>query len=199
MVQEIAYGRDPGAATRILPRTVLPPPTSLCLWHEVRRSLECALSPSSAVCGLRWRRMWRQRAHCNASAANASTTRSGTADRLLGASRVRALTSLVTARPRGDSLGTAAARETTRRTTGDVLDGKRRGPLLQNEHLSGAARWSHQANLLLHQKQTGQNPLLSRWTWARDGASSSEGCELPRPALLNLSLNRSLRHPSSRK
>jgi len=36
-----------------------PTPTSLCLWHGVRRCPECALSPSSAVCGLRWRHTWR--------------------------------------------------------------------------------------------------------------------------------------------
>ena len=174
-------------------------PTSLCLWHEVRRWPECALSTSSAVCGSRWRRTWRQRAHCNASAASVLATRSGTADTLLSASRVGALTSLVTAQPHRDSLDAAAVRATTRRTTVDASDGKRRRPRLQSEHLSWAARWSHQAYLLLHLKQTGQDPLLSRWTWARDGATSSEGGILQRPALLNLSLNLSPRHPPSLK
>jgi len=78
----------PGAATRILPRTVLPPTTLLYLWSDIRRWPECALSPSSAVCGSRWRRTWRKRVHYNASVASASAIRSGTADTLLGASRV---------------------------------------------------------------------------------------------------------------
>jgi hypothetical protein len=97
-----------------------PTPTSLCLWREVRRWPECALSSSSTVCGSRWRRTWRQRAHSDASVASPSAIRSETADTLLGASRVGALTSLVIARPRGDSLGAAAVGATTRRTTVDV-------------------------------------------------------------------------------
>jgi hypothetical protein len=116
----------PADVTRTLPRTALLPPTSLYQWHAGPRCPGCDLSPNSAVCEFRCRRTWLQRARCNASAANASATRSATADTRPGASLVAAPTSPVGAQPRGNSLSAVAAEETALRTTGAVLSGKKR-------------------------------------------------------------------------
>jgi hypothetical protein len=52
--------------------------------------------------------MWRQKAHCNASADSASDTRSVTVDTHYGASHVWVPTSPVGALPRGSSLSAVA-------------------------------------------------------------------------------------------
>ena len=84
-------------------------PTSLCQWHAGLRFPRCVRSPNSAVCECRWSRTWLPRVRCNAGAANASATRSATADTHLGASLVGASTSPVGVLTRGISLRSNAA------------------------------------------------------------------------------------------
>jgi hypothetical protein len=111
------------------------------------------LSPSSAVCGSRWRRTWPLRGLCNVSAANASATRSATANTPLGASSVMALTSLVSARHPVVSLSAAAAgaalanRTPTqgRKTiaTGNPAAPKAKPATLSDEQVELGVGWSH--------------------------------------------------------
>ena len=97
-----------------------PTPTPSYQWREDPRCLKCDHSPNSADCECRWSRTWLQRDHCNVGAANASATRSSTADTHNGASLVGTPTSPVDALPRGNSLSAAAAGVTTQRTTATV-------------------------------------------------------------------------------
>jgi hypothetical protein len=123
----------PAVATRTQTRIDPSPPTSLYRWRGGPRCPKCDQSPNSAACECRWRRTWLQRAHCNASAASASATRSETADTRSGASCVGAPTSLVRALPRGSCPSAAAEAATTRRSNAAVLSGKRRRRRLQSE------------------------------------------------------------------
>ena len=62
-----------------LPRTVLATLTSLCQWRADPRCPRCVQSPNSSSCECR-NRTWPPRVRCNAGVANASATRSATAD-----------------------------------------------------------------------------------------------------------------------
>jgi hypothetical protein len=108
----------PAAAIRILPRIVPPLPILSYLWRGGLRCPGCGLSPNSAVCGSRWKRTWRRKAPCNASAASASVIRSATVDTCPGASRVGDLISLVSVQSLGGSPSAAVMGASTRRTTG---------------------------------------------------------------------------------
>jgi len=141
---------------------------------RVPRCLNCDQSPNSAACECRWRRKWIQRAHCNASAARASATRSETADTRPGASSVEAPTSPVGALPHGSSLSAAAVGVTTRRTTAAVLSGKRRRWPLESRRPIVSLRQPPRATPRLR-RLSGPGPLPSRWTWARAGITSFEG------------------------
>ena len=79
----------------------------------------------------------------------------------------------VDARTRGNSLSVVAAGVTTR-TTGVVLSGIRRRRLLQGRRPSMGERASPQATMSPPRKPSWPGPLLSRWTWARGEATSSE-------------------------
>jgi len=129
---------------------------------------------SYAACEWRWSHMWLERAFCNASAASALDTRSVTANTRPGASRVGAPTSPVDALPRGNSLRAVVAGDTTRRTTGSVLSGKKRRRPLQSRRPSVPVRTPPQATRPLR-KLSGPGLLPSRWTWERGGTTSSEG------------------------
>jgi len=78
------------------------------------------------LCECRWNRTCPPRVHCNAGTANASATRSVTADTQLGVSLVGAPNSPVGAQPRGTSLRAVAAGETTPRVNVAVLGGRKR-------------------------------------------------------------------------
>jgi len=93
-----------------------PTPTSLLLCRAGLRCPRCDQSPNSAVCECRWCRTWLQKVRCNASADNASATRSEIEDSQVGASLVGAPTSPVGALPRGTSLCAVDAGKTTQRT-----------------------------------------------------------------------------------
>jgi hypothetical protein len=164
----------PGVATRNQPRTVLSPATLLYWWRGGLRCPKCDPSPNSVACYCRWRRTWFQRAQFNASTANASATRSETADTHSGALHIGVPTSLVGALPRGSSVSAAAAGVTTRRNTAAVLSEKRRRRLFQSRCLSLSVTALPRATPQLR-KLSGPGPLLSRWTWARAGITSSEG------------------------
>jgi hypothetical protein len=124
-----------------------PTPTSLSQWRVGLRCQKYVHSPNSAYCECRWNRTWPRKAHCNASAASALDTRSVTADTRPGASRVAAPISPVGAPPRMNSLSAVAAGETTRRTTGAVLSGKRRRRLLRSKRPSVHERTPPQAKV----------------------------------------------------
>ena len=130
-------------------RTALQHPISSYQWRGDPRCQRCDHSPNSAVCECRWNRTWLQRDHCNVSAANASATRSATADTHRGASLVGTPTASVDAPPRGNSLSAAAAGVTTQRATAAVLSGRRRGQPLLSKRRFAAERASAQANLSL--------------------------------------------------
>jgi hypothetical protein len=121
--------------------------------------------------------------HCSASATNALDTHSVTAHTRLAESRMAAPTSPVGAPPRAKSLNAVTAGETTRRTAGAVLCGKRRKRLLRCKIPSVHERASPQTNLP-PQKISGPGLLPSRWTWPRGGFTSSEGGLLSRPPQL---------------
>jgi hypothetical protein len=189
----------PGAVIRTFQRTVPAPPTLSYQWCEGLRFPEGDLSPSSAVCESRWRRTWRRRAPCNASAAIASDIRSVTADTCPGASPVGALTSLVCAQSLGGSPSAAAVGATTRRTTGVALNGKRRRRLFKNGRLVRAqqAKISLRANLT--RKQSRSSHLRGRWNLVRGGITSYERGTLSMPHLLPLLLNPSILNARSHK
>jgi hypothetical protein len=192
---------DPAAAIRTQRKTALPPPTSLSQWRVDLRCHKYVHSPNSADCVCRWKCTWPRKVHCNASAASALDTRSVTADTRPVASRVAAPNSQVGAPPHMNSLSAVAAGETTRRTTGAVLSGKRRRRLLRCKRPSVHERAPPQANLP-PRKLRGPGLLPSRWTWARGGIMSSEGDVLSRPPHLPSQiplLSRSRRRPSSLK
>jgi hypothetical protein len=86
-------------------------PTSLYRGREGLRCQKCDHSPNSAVCVCRWSRTWLRKAHCNASAASDSDTRSVNAGTRPGASRVGAPTSLEDELARGKSLSPVVAGE----------------------------------------------------------------------------------------
>jgi hypothetical protein len=109
-----------------------PIPASLFRWLVRRMCRKSDHSPKSADCECRCSRTSLQKAGGNASAASASDTHSVTTVTRLGESRVGAPKFPGGALPRGNSLSAVAPMETTRRTTGAVLCGKRRGlPLLR--------------------------------------------------------------------
>jgi hypothetical protein len=79
-----------------------PPPHILSyLWRGDLKCPGCGLSPSSAVCGSRWRPTCHRRAPCNAYADSASAIRSVTADTRRGVSRVGDIAPLVGAQSFG--------------------------------------------------------------------------------------------------
>jgi hypothetical protein len=138
-----------------------PTPTSLSRRREGLRYQKYDHSRNSADCECRWSRTWPQKAHCNANAASALDTRSVAVDTHPGASCVAAPTYPVGALPRENSLCAVAAGETTRRTTGAVLSGKRRSRLLQSKRPSVHERAEPQANLP-YRKLSRPGPLPSR-------------------------------------
>ena len=145
------------------PRTALPPPTSLCHWRAGLRCPRCVPSPFSAVCECLCSRTWLPRVCCNAGAANASPTRSATADTHIGASLVGAPSSPVRDLPRVTSLRAVAAEETTQRATVSVLGGRRQRRLLLSKRPSAAGRAFRQPYLPLL-KPSGPVLLPSRRT-----------------------------------
>jgi hypothetical protein len=131
------------------PRTAFLPPTSMYEWRADPRCQGYDLSLNSAACECRWNRTWPRKAHCNASAASALDTRSETAVTHPGASRVVVSTSPEAALPRGNSPCAVAAGETTRRTTGAALSGRKRSPHLQRRRPIVAVRAPSQPTLPL--------------------------------------------------
>jgi len=117
LVKNLGRGMPESVAIPTPPRTALPPSTSLCQWRAGQRYPRCDHSPNSVACECRWSCTWLQKDRCNASAANASATRSATADTHLGVKLLGAPTSPVDALPRGISLCAVAAGETIQRAT----------------------------------------------------------------------------------
>ena len=165
---------DLAVAIPTLPRTAFPPHTSLCQWRADPRCPRCGQSPNSAACESRWNRICPPRVRCNAGAANASATRSATADTHLDASLVGAPTSVVAALPRGTSLRAVAAGETTQRLIVAVLSGRKRRWRLLSRRPIAAGRSSPQPNLPLR-KPSGRVLLPSRRALARVGTMTSKG------------------------
>jgi len=131
---------------------------------------------SKDLCGLRVsvKKYVAPNAHYNVSAASALDTYSVIADKRHGASRVEAPKFPLDNLPCGKSLSAVGVEETTRRTTGAELSGKKRRRLLQSRRPKVPERSLPKATLPLR-KLSGPGPLPSRYTWASGGFTSSEG------------------------
>jgi hypothetical protein len=138
-----------------------PTPASLFRWRAGLRCQKCNYSPNSAACEYRWRRTWLLKVRCNASGASASDTRNATADTRPGVSRVRDPTSPGNVLHREKTLSAVAAEETTRRTTGAVLSGKRLGMPLRSKRPSAPER-APPRTASPHRKPRGPGPLPSK-------------------------------------
>jgi hypothetical protein len=163
---------DPAAAISTLTWTV-PHPISSYLWREGWRCQECDLSPSTAGCGSRRSRNV-TKGPIVMQALPALRSYEAQLRTCTPVRRVWGIPPLVSALSLGRSPSAVALESTTRRTRGLYEMERGEGGFCKATTLKGAITALPQA-ILPPRKRSGSNPLLGRWTWARGGATSSEG------------------------